>query len=192
MKHILIIQGHPGKPSLCSALEEAYLDGCGARSSVKSIHLRDLAFDPILRERDGNSQRLEPDLVEAQTQIKQADHIVLFYPTWWGSVPALLKGFVDRVFLPDFAFSYRPDSLGWDKLLSGKTARIVSTMDAPSWYDRFVYGRSAMKQIEKATFAFCGIRTVGRHVHAMVRKSSPKTRETWIAAMKQLGKEDAC
>jgi NAD(P)H dehydrogenase (quinone) len=191
MKQILIIQGHPRNESFCSALEESYIKGCSDNAKVDTIHLRDLEFDPILRERDGNDQALEPDLLAAQKKVEQSQHLVLIYPTWWGSVPALLKGFFDRTFLPGFAFSYRQDSTGWDKHLLGKTARIVATMDAPSWYDRFVYGRSAVNQVEKATLAFCGIKTVGRHIHATVRKSSKETRQKWLFEMETLGKRDA-
>jgi NAD(P)H dehydrogenase (quinone) len=190
MKKILIIQCHPRKDSLCSAFEASYIKGCGGHSRVETIHLRDLRFDPILRGRDASVQPLEPDLLTAQERIAQSQHLVFIYPTWWGSIPALLKGFFDRAFSPGFAFSYRNNSTGWDKLLAGKTARIIATMDSPSWYDRIVYGRSALKQVEKATLAFCGIRTVGCHIHASVRTSSKATREKWLVELENLGKKD--
>jgi putative NADPH-quinone reductase len=159
---------------------------------VETLSLRDMTFDPILRANDANSQILEPDLLEAQRLIKNCQHLVVIYPTWWGSIPALLKGFVDRTFVPGFAFSYRTNSAGWDKLLSGRTARLITTMDAPSWYDRFFYGRPAINQLEKATLAFCGVRTIGRHIHARVRKSSPDTRTKWISQIEALGRRDSC
>jgi len=191
MKAILIIQGHPRKDSFCDALEESYLRGCGKNADVQRLHLRDLRFDPILRSQNAREQPLEEDLHKAQQQITAAEHIVLVYPTWWGSSPALLKGFFDRAFVPGFAYSYRKNSMQWDKLLKGKTARIVTTMDAPSWYDWLVYQRSGMNQIQQATFAFCGIRTIGRNIHSMVRKSSQDTREKLLAAMQRMGTKDA-
>ena len=76
---------------------------------------------------------LEPDLFEAWEKIKWANHLVWVHPVWWGGLPAITKGFIDRVFLPGFAFQYRENSVWWDKLLKGKTAHIIITLDQPSW-----------------------------------------------------------
>jgi NAD(P)H dehydrogenase (quinone) len=92
--------------------------------------------------------------------IKWADHLVFVYPTWWGTMPALLKGFIDKVFLPGFGFKYRKDSVWWDKLLTGKSARLIVTMDTPPWYFRWVYGRPSHNAMKKSTLEFCGVKPV--------------------------------
>ncbi|MEM6771760.1 MAG: NAD(P)H-dependent oxidoreductase, partial [Bacteroidota bacterium] len=85
---------------------------------------------------------LEPDLLAAWDNILWADHLVWVYPVWWGSVPAVMKGFIDRLFLPGFAFRKHEGSMvKWDKLLAGKTARLISTLDQPSWFYRWYYSR---------------------------------------------------
>ena len=81
-------------------------------------------------------QPLEPDLLDAQASITWAQHLVWVYPIWWGGLPALLKGFLDRIFLPGFAFKYRPNSALWDRLLTGRSAELLVTMDSPPWYYR--------------------------------------------------------
>ena len=118
-KRILVILGHPAQDSLCGALAQAYVKGAEAAGhEVRSLALGSLRFDPILREGYNCIQPLEPDLLAAQEAITWAQHLVFVYPIWWGSIPALLKGFFDRVLLPGFAFRFRKDSLMADGLLT--------------------------------------------------------------------------
>lgn len=101
MKRILIIQGNPHPGSYCSALATAYQQAAlSAGHEAQLIHLHDLNFELNLRH--GYRQRTpwEPDLETTWAAIQAADHLVWVYPTWWGGMPALLKGFIDRVFLP--------------------------------------------------------------------------------------------
>jgi len=107
MKKILIINGHPDKKSFCFALAESYKKGADmSGSECKLVHLIDLEFNPILTFGYRVVSELEPDLQKNQQDILDADHLVIVYPNWWGTYPALLKGFIDRVFLPNFAFKY--------------------------------------------------------------------------------------
>ena len=106
MNKILIINGHPDKESFNAALTEAYIKGASAQANteVEVLYLADLTFDPILRYGYRKRTELEPDLLKAFELLKEADHTVWIYPTWWGGMPALLKGFIDRLFLPGFTF----------------------------------------------------------------------------------------
>lgn len=131
-RRILIILGQPSSNSLCAALARTYADA--ARQSgaeVRLLELGKIAFDPILRHGYERIQPLEPDLRNAQADITWAQHLVWVYPIWWGSLPALLKGFLDRIFLPGFAFKYRVNSALWDRLLTGRSAELLVTMDSP-------------------------------------------------------------
>ncbi len=128
-KKILIINGHPDRESLNFAIAEAYKKGAVSSGyEVKEIVVRDLNFNPNLQFGYRKRTELEKDLLESQDKIKWAEHIVWIYPVWWGSIPAILKGFIDRVFLPGFAFEKRENSVWWDKLLTNKTARITVTI----------------------------------------------------------------
>ena len=134
MKKILVICGHPGEKSLNGSLAESYIKKSKKNNEVKSIFISELKFDPILHEGYKVIQKLEPDLVEAQKKIKWAEHVVFFFPIWWGATPALMKGFMERVFLPGFAFRFAQNKIFPEKrLLKGKTARVITTSGGPWW-----------------------------------------------------------
>lgn len=108
MKKILIINGHPNKNSFNSSLVDAYKRGASTQPcEIKEINISDLKFNPNLEFGYQKRMELESDLLDAQQKISWAEHLVWVHPVWWGGLPALLKGFIDRVFLPGFAFKYR-------------------------------------------------------------------------------------
>ena len=187
-KRILLVLGTSKSGSLCQALSEAYAQGArGEGHVVRHLKLGELSFDPVLHDGYDQSQQLEPDLLEAQRQIHWAEHLVFVYPVWWGGLPALLKGFFDRVFLPGFAFKYRDLSSAWDKLLSGRTADLLVTLDQKPWYFRWLQGAPAHRQMVRATLGACGIKTLRLTEFAPVRPSSEEQRQAWLRAAERLG-----
>ena len=187
-KRILMILGTPKSDSLCHALGEAYATGARREGHVvRQLKLGELQFDPVLRGGYDHNQNLEADLLEAQRQIHWAEHLVFVYPVWWGGVPALLKGFFDRTFLPGFAFKYRNRSQLWDKLLSGRTADLLVTLDTPPWYFRWIYGAPAHRQMVRTILGFCGIKTRRLTEFAPVRPSSEEQRQGWLRKAEGLG-----
>jgi len=188
---ILIISGHPDKESFNYALADAYKKGAEISSSeVELINICDLQFNLNLQYGYRNRTDLEPDLLDAQDKIKWADHIVWVYPVWWGSVPAIMKGFIDRVFLPGFAFKKKKDSVWWDKYLKGKSARIITTMDQPTWYYRLVYKAPSHNAMKKLTMQFCGVQKVGITAFGPVRGSKANKRKSWLQKVKVLGEKN--
>jgi len=189
---ILILDGHPNDQSFCRSIGEAYERG--ARSSgaeVRKCVLAHLNFSPNLTFGYQRRTELEPDLVNAQTDILWANHIVVIHPVWWSDMPALLKGFIDRVFLPGFAFKYREGSILWDKLLKGKTGHIVYTQDTPGWYYRFVLGCPSLMALKKGTLEFCGISPVRATAIGPIRQSSAEFRARWLQRIESLGRNRA-
>ncbi|WP_374956694.1 NAD(P)H-dependent oxidoreductase [Marinilabilia salmonicolor] len=132
---------------------------------------------------------MEPDLLKMQDEILKADHVVFVYPTWWGTYPALLKGFIDRVFLPGFAFRYREGSLFWDKYLTGKSARLIVTMDTPKWYYSLVYKSPGHNSLRKGILDFCGIRPVRISAFGPIKTSDDEKRKKWLNQVRKLGAE---
>lgn len=190
MKKILIINGHPNKDSLNFALAEAYKKGAlQAGAEVKEIIIRDLKFNPNLQSGYQKRTELEPDLLDAWEKIKWAEHLVWVHPVWWGGLPAITKGFLDRLFLPGFAFQYRENSVWWDKLLKGKTAHIITTLDQPSWYYRFFFGKPSVNQLKKSTLEFCGVKPVKVSYFGPVKSSTDATRRQWIEKAAMTGKK---
>ncbi|MFH1119163.1 MAG: NAD(P)H-dependent oxidoreductase [Bacteroidota bacterium] len=189
MKNILIILGHPVKDTFSDSLRAAYSKGAlESGAQIREIVLRKLNFDLNFSEGYRGNQELEPDLVKAQEDILWANHIVLIYPNWWSTFPALMKGFIDRTFLPGFAFKYRKGSLLWDKLLSDRSARIIVTMDTPPWYYWLVYRRPGHNAMKRGILGFCGIKPVRVTTIGSLKISSEKKREQWIARVEHLGR----
>jgi NAD(P)H dehydrogenase (quinone) len=186
-KKILLINGHPNKDSFNFGLAEAYKRGAAQNGvEIKEIVIRELNFSPNLQFGYQQRTKLEPDLIDAWEKIKWADHLVWIHPVWWGGLPAITKGFVDRVFLPGFAFRYRENSVWWDKLLTGKTAHIITTLDQPSWYYRFFYGRPSINQLKRSTLEFCGIKPVKVTYVGPIRNSKDDFRNEWLKKIEQL------
>lgn len=188
MTRILVIHGHPHEAGLTARLVCAYASGAeGAGAEVQVLWLGRLAFDPILRQGFRTPQELEPDLRRAQELLLWAEHLVFVFPVWWGGWPALLKGFVDRVFLPGFAFKYREGGLSWDRLLAGRTARLIVTSDAPSLWDRLVNRHAAIHQMRQGTLKFCGITPVAVTRFGGARRAPEARLQTWEADVRALG-----
>ena len=160
-RKILIINAHPNTDAFNFGITKAYKKGAeNSGVEVKEIIIADLEFNPNLQFGYQKRIELEPDLIDAWEKMKWAEHLVWVHPVWWGGLPAITKGFIDRLFLPGFAFQYRTNSVWWDKLLKGKTAHIITTLDQPSWYYWLVYGRPSVNQLKKATLEFCGVNPV--------------------------------
>jgi len=191
-KKVLIIQGNPDKESFCHALAESYKEGAlSSKADVKGIKIREIEFNPNLSFGYKKRVELEEGLIKSQHLIKWADHLVFIYPTWWGTMPALLKGFIDRVFLPGFGFQYRDDSVWWDKLLKGKSARLIVTMDTPPWYFRLFYGRPGHNAMKKSTLEFCGVKPVKIISIGPVKHSNKSNRISWLTQVQKLGEKIA-
>jgi NAD(P)H dehydrogenase (quinone) len=190
MKKILIIHGHPVKETFIDCLKDSYKDAAQKTGAeIREIVLRDLNFEINFKEGYRGNQALESDLTKAQEDILWADHLVFFYPNWWGTYPALLKGFIDRAFLPGFAFKYRKSGQLPEQLLRGKTARLVVTMDTPVWYYYLVQKAPGHHSMRKAILEFCGIQPVRISSLGPMRSSSDKQRNKWISQMRHLGKK---
>lgn len=190
LRRILILQGHPAPDSLCEGLATAYARG--ARESghtVVTLRLREIDFDPVLHEGYARVQPLEAGLLAAQTAILDADHIVIIHPTWWGGMPALLKGFLDRTLVPGFAFRYREGSPWWDKLLTGRSAHVITTMDTPPWYFRLRYGDAGVRQLKRAVLEYCGVRPLKITRIGRVKDASPERIARWLSAAYRAGRK---
>ncbi len=187
---IVIINGHPNDQSFNFALAEAYQKGAQqVGAEVKTIVIRELRFNPNLQYGYQQRTELEPDLLEAWEKIQWADHLVWVHPVWWGGLPAITKGFIDRLFLPGMAFKYRPDSVWWDKLLKGKTAHIITTLDQPGWYYWWAFGRPSVNQLKRSTLEFCGVKPVKVSYFGIIRNSKAEMREKWLQKAERLGRK---
>ena len=190
MKRILVVNGNPKERSLCRSLAETYVEAASNSGyDVHVFHISDSDFNPVLNAGYESRLQLEDSLCTFKQELEQADHVVMVYPVWWGSVPAGLKGLLDRVFLPGFAFKYEKDDLFPKRLLKGRSARLIITMDTPVWYYKLVYGSPATKMMKRTVLEFCGFSPVKVTEFGSVIKSSEHRRRKWITQVEKLGSQ---
>lgn len=185
-KNIVVVLGSTEEDSFCASIADEYVKSAEkVGHSIKYFKLGEIEFDPVLRNGYKKRQKLEPGLIEIREAILWSDHIVLVYPIWWGSTPAILKGMFDRTFLPGYAFKYRENSQFWDKLLKGRSAHAITTMDTPPWYFKLVYCSPAHHQMRKTILEFTGIKPVKVTSFGPVRYSSKSKRTKWLSKVSQ-------
>lgn len=181
---IYLLLAHPDKDTFNGQLADAY-EAAARRNGheVRRQNLGELHFDPILWKGYKQIQELEPDLRQAQDNISWCQHWVIVYPVWWGSVPALLKGFFDRVLCSGFAYQYHLRGPFWDKLLKGRSAHLITTSDAPALWLWWQYHNSDVNTVRRATLNFCGIAPVAVTRIGRVKNLVKKQRLRQIAQL---------
>lgn len=191
MKRILLLLGHPFASGVCGALADAYEEGArGAGYSVERFNLGEMTFDPILRKGYRERQLLEYDLEKCAKAIAKCDHLVVVFPLWWSGMPALLKGFFDRLWLPGSAFRYIKTKTGertlfWERLFRGKTAHILVSCGSPAWMVRFLPG-TGVAQLRWGILWFAGF-SVRSTWFGSSEMANDSVKERWIQKVRRMG-----
>jgi len=186
--NILIIIGHPLKGSYNHALAKAFVAGASKKSNtVKTLDVSELNLN-LLMEGYKKEVHVSEAVAQAQELVSWANHLVLVYPIWWSTMPALLKSFFEQVFVSGFAFTYQHSTkvVKWDKHLTGKSAQVISTMDAPPWYYKYFAGDPGYGTV-KGILKFCGVKLKGRTYFGSVKMSTEAQRKNWLAKAEKLG-----
>lgn len=192
MKRIAVILGHPTPDSFCGALAASYARGARAEgAAVRRIDLAKLGFDPILHAGFRGDQKDEPDLAAARETLAWADHHAWIWPLWYGFAPALVKGFVERCFIPGFAVEPLHHPPYYRPLLNGRTGRVIVTMQMPWIAYRLMMGSRATRIFRKQILEFVGINPVRETLFCGVEASSGATRKSWLEKAHALGARDA-
>lgn len=191
-KSVVIIQGHPdaSPQRFCRHFADAY--AWSAREAghiVEMIDIAGLEF-PLLRTKaDYENGRTPPALLRAQECLMAADHIVLIFPLWLGDMPALVKGFLEQLLRPGFAYQGNMGDGKFRKLLKGKSARIVVTMGMPAVIYRAYFGAHGLKNLRRNILSFCGIGPIRETLIGLIEQKNPKSRQKWLARAKALGRK---
>jgi putative NADPH-quinone reductase len=192
MTRILVLAGHPRAASLCTGLAERYADG--ARAGGHEVRLRSLAEIPadlVVPDYHGAACLLPAWVTDLQADLAWCEHWVIVAPMWWGGLPAALEAVFDRVLLPGFAFRHHREGMGWDRLLKGRSARVILTMDTPPWVLRWFWGRPILRRLKTQVLGFCGFSPVRFTTLGVVRKSTPEKRAAWLDEAEALGRAGA-
>jgi len=187
---VVIVQGHPdgAHPHFGHALADAYAKGAAeAGHHVERIDVSKVDF-PILRQRADWENPPPPAIRDVQEIIRRADHIVIFYPIWLGSMPALLKGFLEQVMRPGFAIGQNSDPSRWSRHLAGRSARVVVTMGMPALLYRWFFRAHSLRSLERNILKFAGIRPVHDTLIGMTERSEPRRLGRWLQRMEDLGR----
>lgn len=191
-KRILVLQGHPDAdaPRLCHALEEAYCEGAlAAGHALRRVQLARLEFPLLRSQQDWEQGTLPPGLQEAQRQIEWAEHLVLIFPLWLGDMPALVKGFLEQIMRPGFAFDYESRRSFARKRLQGRSARIVCTMGMPAAVYRWYFRAHSLRALERNILGFVGIGPVNETLIGSVGQLGEAGGRRWLAKLGKLGRE---
>jgi NAD(P)H dehydrogenase (quinone) len=190
MAKIAIVVGHPVRGSFCEALGEAYRSGAEkAGHQTQLFVLARMKFDAILREGYRRPQPLEPDLLVAWRALRTCNHMVFVFPLWCGDMPAILKGFIERVMQPDLLeIQADQGKAGW-KIFDGKSARVIMTTGMPGWLYRWYFAALALKLLRRNILHFTGVRPVRSTIFGMIEAAGDKKRKQWLREVKALGPE---
>ncbi len=186
-KRVLVLAANPKKDSFTSYLAETYASSARKKHEVQLLNISDMEFNLDLSGGYAEEHSMEKSLTSFQASLEWCEHLVIFTPIWWGSLPAKLKGLIDRTFLPGFAFQYEKGKLIPKKLLLGRTARIVMTMDTPPWYYFLIQGAPAIKQLKTTTLKFVGFKSVKSKMFGPIINSTKESRSKWVNDVSILG-----
>jgi len=190
-RRILLIQGHPDgtEPHLCHALAASYAEGATEGGhTMRQIKLAELDFPLLRSQKDWETGQVPASLKPAQDDIAWAEHIVFFFPLWLGDMPAVLKGFLEQVARPGFAFKREEGGSPWgNKALTGRSARVVVTMGMPAIVYRWYFRAHSIKSLERNILGFVGIAPVNETLIGMIANMKPEQAAKWLGKLRRLG-----
>lgn len=203
--NVLLIDAHPDEGRYCSHLLEVYRAALPTGAQVTEVRLRELTFSPNLAHGYRKRTEWEPDIAAIAKAIDACDHLAIAFPMWWGAEPAMLKGLLDRLFLPGFMFAYHDTDTFWDRLMAGRSADVIATMDTPPLFLRLAYGNALIRRWKGQVLGFVGFKPVRilplgqvkfggaekkgakweakvRHLAQTIRQAEPAKKEPRLAA----------
>jgi len=187
-KRIALIQGHPDAAGnhLLNAMADAYAEAAASSGhQVRRIEVASLDFPLLRTQKDFETGELPAALVQPRDDMRWAEHWVFLFPLWHGTMPALLKGFLEQIFRPGFAMEYREKRFP-RRLLSGRSARIIVTMGMPVVLYRWYFGAYGVRGFERSILSFAGIKPIHENFFGLT-SADEKKRARWIETVRRCG-----
>ena len=193
MTNTVIVTSHPYDGSFCHALMASAKAGAEkAGNTVDVIDLEADGFDPVMHSKDLigflKHKAQDPQAIDYIERVKAADHLILIFPIWWELMPAMMKGFIDKVVFPGETFNYTKGGVGMASNLPNlKSTTIMTTMNTPKSLYRWVFGNAIQRALVRGTFVKMGLKHVKWMSCNMVKKSSDAKRQGWLKQANVIG-----
>ena len=187
---VLSVFAHPRRESFTGAVQEAL--AVGVRESGHEIEVADLyreGFRALLQPEDYaqfRGEAMPEEVLREQRRIERADALALVFPVWWWSFPAVLKGWIDRVFSDGWAYSFEP-GMSRGKLRDRPTLVLGVAGSRESTYARYGYGEAMRLQLDVGILGYCGLRDVEMHILYDVEQG-PAVRDGYLDKARMLGR----
>ncbi|MDN3673275.1 NAD(P)H-dependent oxidoreductase [Flavobacterium branchiarum] len=192
MQKIVVINGHPDENSFNCVIAHSYMKSAlEVGSEVRYVAIGELDFNPNLQFGYKQRMELEPDLVKALDDIKWASHQVWIHPLWWLGMPAIMKGFFDRAFLPGITFKSNKGYKS-EGLLNNKTGRIITTAGDLSETDyESIYKSSGLVQLKNGILEYCGVSSIQTNFIGPIYELDESDINEWIEKIEDFARIDS-
>lgn len=186
----LIVYNHPYEGSFCHAILEKAVEGAKLKGEVDVIDLDNDKFNPVMSKEDLlgfiKHNMVDEKAKDYAKRIQEADNLVLIFPIWWELMPAMMKGFIDKVVFPGSFYEYTKSGYGMETLVPNlKKVTVITTMNTPKLIYRLIYGNALKNALVKGTFKKAGIKNVEWLSFNMVKASTPEKRSSWLETVKR-------
>lgn len=182
----LIVFNHPYEGSYCNAILHAVHKGLQiGGNEVDIIHLDNDGFRPAMTKADLKAfvdhQPIDPQVIDYSERLRQTDHLIFIFPIWWDIMPAMTKGFIDRVLFPGVVYDHHPRGFGLVPLLDNlKSITMITTMNKPKLMYSLLIGNLIRKTMLKSVFKAMGYRNLRWISFTSVKRVSHEKRVRWL------------
>lgn len=183
---IVIVFNHPYEGSYNNAILNAVTKGLQkANHEIDLMHLDNDGFNPVMSKADlkafVNHKPIDPQVIDYNNRLEKADHLIFIFPIWWDLMPAMTKGFIDRVLSPGVVYDHHPRGFGLVPLLKNlKSVTIITTMNKPKIMYSLLIGNLIRKAMLRSVFKTMGYKNLNWISFALVKSVSQKKRENWL------------
>lgn len=186
---VVIVFNHPYEKSYCNAILNSVTKGLQkGQHEVDLVHLDNDGFDPVMSRTDLKAfvehKAVDPQVIDYNRRLQEADHLIFIFPIWWDLMPAMTKGFIDRVLVPGVVYDHHPRGFGLVPLLKNlKGVTIITTMNKPKIMYSLLIGNLIRKALLRSVFKTMGYKNLTWISHNMVKSVSHEKRVSWLAKL---------
>ncbi|HXB44316.1 MAG TPA: NAD(P)H-dependent oxidoreductase [Puia sp.] len=186
----VIVFNHPYDGSFCNAVLCSVTKGLQkGNHSLDLIHLDKEGFNPAMTIEDLQAfvdrTPVDPKVIEYKERLENADHLIFIFPIWWELMPAMTKGFIDKVIFPGVAYDYKPNGFMVKRFKNIKSITLITTMNTPGFFYWLIFGNAVKKALFTGTFWKLGYRNRKWISLNMVKFVSDDIRKKWLLKIEQ-------